>query len=215
MVSSCLSSFPISLLLFEASLPPLRVTLTHFTLLSYEQALRLPTSFLISGLARLGVKPRLQIILESFYVHSCLCFPPFLLGRLFLLFSLESAFLHHGVHPFLFMFPLRSPPLSHQDTALTHLGTLLLMIRYSGQMALFLFLWAKVPGRNCLLSSYSIRLQWVPSTCFSQGTTWLMSWPDGEHYLCPLQSLVVSFLLSLVFTLVFSQTGGILSHLNF
>ena len=43
----------------SASLPPLRVTLTHFTLLSYERALRLPTSFPISGLAKLGVKPRL------------------------------------------------------------------------------------------------------------------------------------------------------------
>ena len=37
----------------------LRVTLTHFTLSSYEQALCLPTSFPISGLARLEVKPRL------------------------------------------------------------------------------------------------------------------------------------------------------------
>ena len=54
-----LSSSPIPLLLTEASLPPLRVTLTHFTLFSYEWALRLPTSFPISGLARLGVKPRL------------------------------------------------------------------------------------------------------------------------------------------------------------
>ena len=43
----------------EAFLPPLRVTLTHFTLFSYERALRLPTSFPISGLARLGVRPRL------------------------------------------------------------------------------------------------------------------------------------------------------------
>ena len=45
--------------LTKASLPPLRVTLTHFTLFSNERALRLPTSFPISGLARLGVKPRL------------------------------------------------------------------------------------------------------------------------------------------------------------
>ena len=37
----------------------LRVTLTHFTLSSYERALRFPTSFPISGLARLGVKSRL------------------------------------------------------------------------------------------------------------------------------------------------------------
>ena len=47
------------LFLSEASLPSLRATLSHFTLLSYERALRLPTSFSISGLARLGVKPRL------------------------------------------------------------------------------------------------------------------------------------------------------------
>ena len=48
----------IFLLLTEASLPPLRVTRTHFTLLFYERALRLPTFFPNSGLARLGVKPR-------------------------------------------------------------------------------------------------------------------------------------------------------------
>ena len=58
-ITDCLSPFPIPLLLSEAFLPPLRVILTHFTHLSYEQALRLPTSFPISGLARLGVKPRL------------------------------------------------------------------------------------------------------------------------------------------------------------
>ena len=39
-----------------------------------------------------------------------------------------------------------------------------------------------------------------------------MSWPDGEGYSCPLQSLVVSLLLSLVSTLVFSRTGCVLSH---
>ena len=49
-ITGCLSSSPIPLLLTEASLPPL---------FSYERALRLPTSFPISGLARLGVKPRL------------------------------------------------------------------------------------------------------------------------------------------------------------
>ena len=58
-ITGCFSSSPILLLLSEASLPPLRVTLTHFTFLSYERALRLPTSFPILGLARLGVKPRL------------------------------------------------------------------------------------------------------------------------------------------------------------
>ena len=58
-IAGCLSSSHIPLLLSEASLPPLRVTLTHFTLSSYEQALRLPIFFPVSGLARLGVKPRL------------------------------------------------------------------------------------------------------------------------------------------------------------
>ena len=58
-ISGCLSSSPIPLLLSKASLPPLRVTLTHFTLFSNERALRLPTSFPVSGLIRLGVKPRL------------------------------------------------------------------------------------------------------------------------------------------------------------
>ena len=58
-IIGCLTSSPIPLLLIEASLPPLRVTLTHFTLSFYERALCLPTSFSISGLAKLVVKPRL------------------------------------------------------------------------------------------------------------------------------------------------------------
>ena len=58
-ITGFLSSSPIPLLLSEASLPSLRVTLTHFTLLSYERALDFKTAFPISGLARLEVKPRL------------------------------------------------------------------------------------------------------------------------------------------------------------
>ena len=58
-ITGCHWSSPIPLLLSKASLPPLRVTLTHFTFSSYERALHLPTSFPISGLARLGEKPRL------------------------------------------------------------------------------------------------------------------------------------------------------------
>ena len=58
-ITGCLSFSPIPLLLSEAFLPPLQVTLTDFTLSCYERALRLPTSFPISGLARLGVKLRL------------------------------------------------------------------------------------------------------------------------------------------------------------
>ena len=61
------------------------------------------------------------------------------------------------------------------------------------------------------LSSCSIRLQWVPGHRFSQGTTRLTSLPDGERCLRLPQSLVVSLLLSLVSTFVFSRTGGVLS----
>ena len=68
-------------------------------------------------------------------------------------------------------------------------------------------------GMNCLLSPPVVSdYNGSSDTRFSRGTTRLMSWPDGECYLHPLQSLVVSLLLSLVSTLVFSRTGGILSH---
>ena len=110
-ITGCLSSSPIPLLLTEASLPPLRVTLTHFTLFSHERALRLPTSFPISGLARLGVKPRLcrsswrafasthPLMLPSTCSREALvACPP--------LSSLESSLVHGGVHPFLSMLSL-------------------------------------------------------------------------------------------------------------
>ena len=45
-ITGCFSSSPIPPLLPEASLSPLRVTLTHFTLFSYERALRLQPLFL-------------------------------------------------------------------------------------------------------------------------------------------------------------------------
>ena len=70
--------------------------------------------------------------------------------------------------------------------------------------------------RSCLLSPPALSdYNGSPDTCFSWGTTRLMSWPDGECYLRPLQSLVVSLLLCLVSTFVFSWTGGALSHQNF
>ena len=64
-------------------------------------------------------------------------------------------------------------------------------------------------GRNCLpsppvLSSYN----GSPDTRFCQGMPRLMSLPDGERYLRPSQSLVVSVPLSLVSTLVFFRLEG-------
>ena len=70
-------------------------------------------------------------------------------------------------------------------------------------------------GRNCLLSSAVLSgYNGSPDTRFYRGTTRLTSLPDGERYLRPPLSLVVSFLLSLVSTLVLSQTGGVLSLPN-
>ena len=146
-ITGCLSSSPIPLLLTEASLPPLRVTLTHFILFSYERALHLPTSFPISGLARLGVKPRLcrsswrafasthPLMLSSTSSReallACPPFPPWNLPS----FTVEST---------------RTTPCSRSDSphsrqgaGLDHLDFLSLMIWYSGQTALFLFLLAR------------------------------------------------------------------------
>ena len=56
-ITGCLSFSPIPHLT-EASLPLLRVTLTHFALSFYERALCPSPSFPISALVRLRVKPR-------------------------------------------------------------------------------------------------------------------------------------------------------------
>ena len=123
-ITGCLSSFPIPLLLTEASLPPLQVTLTHFTLLFYERALRIPTSFAISGLARLGVKPRL--CRSSWTALACPPCPPWNLP----------------CSPWSPPFPLHALaviPLSPAKVRLSPILTLSpLMIWYSGQTALFL-----------------------------------------------------------------------------
>ena len=146
-IIGCLSSFPFTLLLSDASLPPLRVTLTHFTLLSYERALRLPASFPISGLARLGVKPRLcrsswrdfasthQLMLPSTFPReallACPLFPPWNLPS----FTVESTS------------PLRTFALISLFLAKVRLSLTLtlspLMIWCSGLTVLFLFLLAK------------------------------------------------------------------------
>ena len=69
-------------------------------------------------------------------------------------------------------------------------------------------------GRNCLLSPVLSGYNGSPDTHFYRETTRLMSWPDAERYLRPPQSLVFSFLIYLVSTLVLSRTGGVLSHRN-
>ena len=300
-ITGCLSSSPIPLFLSEASLPLLRVTLTHCTLLSYERALRLPTSFPISGLARLGVRPRLcssswrafasthPLMLPSTCSRealvACPPCPPWNLPS----FTVESTLPTPCSRS--------DPPLSRQGAALAHLDSLpphdlvlytdgsvpfpfgkggcgvLANCSLCGTEATLSFLagpvcssfsaeacailhalcWSRQHQQVCHFSSLlllsdsrsvlatlssppsflisqtfwqiwqelsslsfcSIRLQWVPRHSFHRGTTWLMGWPDGVRYLRPLQSLVVSFLLPLVSTLVLSRTGGVLSHRSF
>ena len=67
-------------------------------------------------------------------------------------------------------------------------------------------------GRSCLLSlSILSGYNGSTDTRFYRGTTRPISLPDGERCLRPPQSLAVSLLLSVVSTLVFSRTGGVLS----
>ena len=70
-------------------------------------------------------------------------------------------------------------------------------------------------GRNCLPSP-PVQLGYNGSSDirFSRETMRLMTWLDEERYSRPPQSLVVSLLLALASTLVFSRTGGALSHRN-
>ena len=100
----------------------------YFTLSSYERALRLPTSIPISGLSRLGVKPRLcrsswrafasthPLMLPSTCsreaLFACPPSPPWNLP----LFTVESTL------PFPCSRP--DPPLSRQGVALAHLDSL-------------------------------------------------------------------------------------------
>ena len=146
-ITGCLSSSPMPVLLTEASLPPLRVTLTHFTLFSYERALHLPTSFPISGLARLGVKPRLcrsswralasthLLMLPSTCSRealvACPPCPPWNMPS----FTVESTLSSPCSRS--------DPPHSRQGAALAHLDSLPLMTWYSGQTALLFFLLAR------------------------------------------------------------------------
>ena len=124
-ITGCLSSSPIPLLLTEASLPPLQAILTHFTLFSHERALRLPTSFPISGLARFGVKPRLcrsswralvsthPLMLPSREaLLACPYFPPWNLAS----FTVESTLPTPCSRS--------DPPHSRQGAALAHLDSL-------------------------------------------------------------------------------------------
>ena len=67
-ITGCLSSSSIPFLLSEASLPPLGVTLTQFTLSSYQRALRLLSHFRFGQ--TWSETKTLQILLGRFCVYS-------------------------------------------------------------------------------------------------------------------------------------------------
>ena len=148
------------LLLSEASLPPLRVTLTHFTLSCYEWVLRLSTSFPISGLARLGVKPRLCRSSWRALASTHLLMLPSTSPREALLACPPSP--PWNLPSFIVESTLPTPCsrsdllVSCQGVALAHLDSLPLMIWYSGQTALFLLAKAAPPY---LLTALSVALR--------------------------------------------------------
>ena len=135
------------LLLSEIFLPPLRDNFTHFTLSSYKQALCFLTSFSISVLPRLGVKPQLcrsswrafasthSLMLPSTCSREALLgcppFPPRNLPS----FTVKSALSTPCSRS--------DPPLAYHGAALAHLDSLPLMIWCFEQTALFLFSLAK------------------------------------------------------------------------
>ena len=81
---------------------------------------------------------------------------------------------HHKVCHFSFLLLLSSPPC--------------LLLHFSSYLKL-----CNRSARNYFLSpSVLLGYNGSPDTCFSRGTTQLMSWPNRERYLRPLQSLVVS-----------------------
>ena len=92
---------------------------------------------------------------------------------------------------------------------------LILILSSSSCPLLRLSCYLNLSGRNCPLSPPVLSgYNGSSDTCFFRETAQLMSWPDGERHLCPLQFLVVFFLLPLGSTHHFSQTGGVLSHQN-
>ena len=111
------------------------------------------------------------------------------------------------------VFPLKPAPscklfagLSSTNKSAIFFSYLTLFLFSTRCLFLHLSFYLNLSGRNCLFSSSVLSgYNGSPDTHFSRGRTRLMSWSDGERYLCPLQSLVVSLLLSLVSSVIFSR----------
>ena len=210
-ITGCLSSSPIPLLLFEASLSPLPVTLTHFTLSSCERALRLPTSFPISGLARLGVKPRLcrsswrafasthPLIIPSTSSReallACPPCPPWNLPS----FTTESTLSSPCSRS--------DPPLSHYGAALAHLDSLPLMNLVLWTDGSVPFLFGKSSSgvlANCSLCGIETTLSFSAGPVCSSFSTeacailYALCWSRQHQQVCHFSSFLLSFCLTLI-----------------
>ena len=145
-ITGGLSSSPIPLL-SEASRPFLRVTLTHFALSYYERALRLPTSFPISDLARLAVKPRLSRFSWRTFASIHPLMPALTSPREDFLLALPLLSKTHLTLLWSPPFPLHVPPLIPLSLAKVRLSLTLTLshitIWCSGQTTLFLFPFGK------------------------------------------------------------------------
>ena len=203
-ITGCLSSSPIPLLLSETSLPPLRVTLTHFTLSSYERAPRLPTFFPISGLARLGVRPRLcrsscrafasthPLMLPSTSPReallACPPVPPWNLPSFTVEFTLSTPCSRSD------------PPLSRQGATLAHLDSLPphdLVLWTNGSV---LFLFGKGGSgvlANCSFCGIEATLSFSAGPVYSSFTAeacailYALCWSRQHHEVCHFTSPII------------------------
>ena len=214
LLGTCLSSLwsppflfhTLALILHFLAKIRLSITLTLSPLMIWHSGQTALFPFLLERAAPAFLPTALSVALRPLF--------PFLAGPVYSSFSAEAcgnllalswSWQHQQIchlSSLLFCYYLYYLVLSSPPYPLLHLSSYLKFSRRS--------------GRNCLLSpSALLGCNGYPDTRFSRGTTRLMSWSYGEHYFSPQQSLVVSLLLSFIFTLVFSRTGGVLSHLNF
>ena len=103
-----------------------------------------------------------------------------------------------------------------QHQQICHLSFLFLFILATRALLPFSF-YLKLWQELFSLSFFTMRLQWVPGhSFFFQGATWLMMWPNGEHYSCSVQFLVpcASLLILLVSTVYHFSDWSVLSYLN-
>ena len=181
-VESTLSS-PCSLALIPFSLAKVRLSLTFTFLPTHDLVLwtdgSVPFPFakdgsgVLANCSRCGTEATLSFsigpVCSRYSAEACA-----ILQALFLVSAAPTSL------PFFFpFFSSLTPALSLPPCLLLHLS---FYLNISGRFS-----------RNCVLSSPVLSgYNGSPDTRFSQGTMRLMSWPDGERYSYPLQSLVVS-----------------------